>query len=261
MQIKKSILPLLLAELVGTVLLLTIGLSIVIFFWGTGSPVPHIITNEGLRRAVTGFLFGTTGCLITLSKVGRISGAHINPAVSIAFWLHGKMKTQAMLGYIISQMLGAAIGCIGLLLWGKQGKSVQYGTTVPGSSGLLVAFVGEMLTTAALITIIFVFAGKKRLRHLTPFTIPFLYCLMVWLEAPYSGCSTNPARSFGPAFISNSYTAYWLYWIAPIAGVLIVVGIFRGLELHRYYQIEAARVGHHNSPTHESIKTTDPKVL
>jgi len=253
---KKSIFPLFLSELIGTALLLSIGLSIVIFFWAKGSPVTRLIPNEALRRAVNGFLFGCTGCAITLSRVGKISGAHINPAVSIAFWIRGKMKTKALVGYVISQMLGAVIGCVPLLLWGAKGSSVDYGNTVP-AYGLGPAFLGEMITTAAIITVIFVFVGKESLRHYTPYTMPFLYCIMVCIEAPFSGCSTNPARSFGPAFISGVYTAYWLYWIAPFAGVVIVTGLFRFFRLREYYRIEAARLSYHNSPTHESIKTTD----
>ncbi|MEO5997741.1 MAG: MIP/aquaporin family protein [Chitinophagaceae bacterium] len=257
MTTTKSLLPLLLSEFIGTALLLLIGLSVVIFFWGEGSAMIHFIPNEWLRRAVTGFFFGVTGCLISLSPVGRISGAHINPVVSFAFWLRGKMKTKAMIGYIASQMLGAVTGSVFLLLWGEQGKSISYGNTVPGSGGTIPAFYGELFTTAGLITVLFLFAGRKNLRHYTPYTIPFLYCVMVCLESPLSGCSTNPARSLGPAVISGAYTGFWLYWLAPVSGTLLVVVIFKTLRLHQYYRLETARVSYHNSPTPESIRTSD----
>lgn len=250
----KSLFPLFLSEFTGTALLILIGLSIVIFNWGEGSVVTHLIPSGALRRAVTGFLFGCTGCIITLSKVGKVSGAHINPAVSIAFWLRGKMKAKAMIGYIISQMLGAVAGGLPLLLWQKQGSSIHYGITVPGNTNIAAAFVGEMVTTACLIIIIFVFTGNKNLRGYTPYTMPLLYCLMVCVEAPFSGCSTNPARSFGPAVISGVYTCYWLYWLAPLAGTVVVVYCFKFTRLHRYFKIEAARVSYHNKATHESLK-------
>jgi aquaporin Z len=70
----KSLLPLFIAEMIGTALLLTVGLSIVIFNWGDGSPVAELIPSVEMRRLLTGFLFGTTGCLITLSRVGKVSG-------------------------------------------------------------------------------------------------------------------------------------------------------------------------------------------
>ncbi|GAB4056447.1 MIP/aquaporin family protein [Spirosoma litoris] len=255
MTATRSTLALFCAEFIGTALLLSVGLSIVIFNWGTGSVMIDLIPSESLRRAVTGFLFGTTGCLITLSPVGRISGAHINPAVSVAFWLRGKMKTPIMIGYVCSQMIGAVLGCLPLLLWGDQGKSVHYGNTEPGNAGLLAAFVGELLATIALITILFLFVGNKKLRNYTPYTIPFLYAFMVWQEAPFSGCSTNPARSFGPAVISQVYSDYWLYVTAPLTGVVLVVGVFRLLRLHNYYQLEAARISYHDSPTPIALKT------
>ncbi len=242
------------AELIGTALLLLCGLSVVIFNWGTGSIVTSLIPSEPIRRAVTGFLFGTVGCLVTLSPVGKISGAHINPAVSVAFWLRGKMKTQVMVGYVCSQMIGAVIGCLPLLLWGEQGKSVHYGNTEPGNAGLLAAFFGEVLTTVTLITTIFLFVGSKKFRNYTPYTMPFLYGFMVWNEGPFSGCSTNPARSFGPAVISQVYTDYWLYMAAPLTGVVLVVGVFRLLRLHKYYHLEAARISYHESPTPQVLK-------
>ena len=252
----KSLLPLFLAEFIGTALLLLAGLSFVILNWGEGSIVAQLIPSEPVRRAVTGFLFGCTGCAITISKVGKVSGAHINPAVSVAFWLRGKMKTKAMLGYVTSQMLGAVTGCIPLLLWGKQGHSVQYGTTTAGAGGLQGAFIGEMITTACLNVLIFCFSGSKSLRNYTPYTMPLLYGTMVWLEAPYSGCSTNPARSFGPAVISGVYADYWLFVVAPLLAVAIVVFVFRLTKLHHYYHLKTARVSYHNRLTHESLRTS-----
>ena len=171
MKNKRKFFKLFASEFIGTGLLLTIGLSAVIFDFGTGSIMQQLIPSVPLRRLLTGFLFGSTGCLITLSPVGRISGAHINPMVSIAFWMRGKMKNFALVGYIISQMLGAVVGCIPLLLWYKEGKSVNYGNTVPGKAGILAAFTGEMITTACLILVIFTFVGSKKtaqLHHRTP---------------------------------------------------------------------------------------------
>ena len=235
-----------LSEFIGTALLLSAGLSVVIFIWGDGSVVAPWIPSVGLRRLITGFFFGCTGCLVTLSPVGKISGAHINPAVSIAFWLRGKMRFSMMVGYIISQLLGAAAGCLPLLLWGQQGKSIGYGNTIPVRHYYAAAFLGETLTTMCLITVIFIFVGSEKLRRYTPFTIPFLYAFMVFAETAFSGCSTNPARSFGPAVISENFTGYWIYWAAPLTGVLLTVGIFRALRLHRYYQLHAARISYHH---------------
>ena len=242
------------SEAVGTGLLLFFGLSVVIFNWGEGTIVEMLIPSHGLRSAITGFLFGTVGCLVTISPVGKISGAHINPAVSLAFWLRGKINKFTFLGYVISQMVGAALGCLPLLLWGHQGKSIQYAITLPGSGGVAEAFTGEVITTAFLIIDLYFFIGIKKLRKYTPFTMPFLYGFMVWAESEYSGCSTNPARSFGPAFISGNYTFFWLYVAAPFTGVFIVTGLFSIFRLNRLYKMKAARVSYHNSPTSGSLQ-------
>jgi aquaporin Z len=250
----KSLFPLFISELIGTALLVAVGLSIVIFNWGDGSITAHYIPSVDARRLISGFLFGTTGCLITLSPVGKISGAHINPAMSFAFWLHGKMKTPAFIGYVAAQMVGSAIGAIPLLLWGNQGKSVLYGATLVGPAGVTAAFFGEVVTTIGLVATVFIFVGNKKLRRYTPYTMAPLFCIMVWAEAVYSGCSTNPARSFGPAFIANFYGHYWVFVAAPLAGAFITVGFTRIFRQFQFMHIKAARLSFHSSPTHESIK-------
>src|SRR5512137_558596 len=122
----------LLAELIGTALLVLVGLSLVIFMFGTGSPMARLLPNEALRRLITGFFFGTTGALIALSPVGKESGAHINPVVTIGFWLFGKIELRLVCGYIVAQLTGACLGCLPLLAWGEMGQSVAFGATLPG---------------------------------------------------------------------------------------------------------------------------------
>lgn len=250
----KSDWKLFVAEAIGTGLLLFFGLSIVIFNWGEGSVVAELIPSEPVRRILTGFLFGTVGCLITISPVGKYSGAHINPAVTLAFWLRGRIRTVTMIGYVISQLIGGVIGCIPLLAWGKQGESVEYAITLPGDAAIRSAFIGEVIATACLIIYLYIFIGRKRLRNYTPYGIPFLYAILVWLEAPLSGCSTNPARSFAPALIAENFNDHWLYWIAPIIGMIIVSLFFRWRRINRVYKMEAARVSYHDHPTSPSLK-------
>jgi len=244
------------SEAIGTAILLFFGLNIVIFNWGEGSIVAKLIPSELLRTILTGFMFGCVGCLVALSWVGKISGAHINPAVSLAFWLRGKMKTSVMIGYIVAQMTGAVIGCLPLLLiWNEQGSSIQYGITLPGNAGVGVAFLSEVLATAALIFYLYIFIGRKNLRNYTPYGIPILYSILNVPFAARSGDSTNPARSFGPAVITGNFSYYWLYWVAPVIGVVLVTIYFRRRRVNRFYQMDSARVSYHESPTSESLKT------
>jgi aquaporin Z len=246
---------LLISEFVGTAILVFFGLSIVIFNWGNGSVIAKLIPSGLARTILTGFMFGCVGCIVSLSPVGKISGAHINPAVSIAFWLRGKMKTNAMFGYIVAQMLGAAVGGLLLVFWGEQGRSIQYAITLPGSRGVAAAFLSETLATASLIFYLYIFIGRKNLRNYTPYGIPFLYAILNIFFGALSGDSTNPARSFGPAVVSGNFSNYWLYWLAPIAGVIIVTVFFKWRRVSRIYKMESARVSYHGSPTPESLKS------
>ena len=209
------------SELIGTALLVLGGLSVVIFMFGAGSPMGRLIPDEGVRRLITGFLFGTTGASIAVSPIGRISGAHINPVVTLAFRLMGKIDLKRTMGFIAAQLVGAVIGCWPLLVWGAMGRSVMFGATVPGEGvALSSAFWGEVITTFAMVTLLCVFLGFRRLRTFTPALFPPLYSFMVWAESPLSGTSTNPARTLGPAVISGQWQGGWIYWLGPLVGML-----------------------------------------
>jgi aquaporin Z len=212
------------SELIGTALLVLVGLSLVIFMFGTGTPMARLIPSEGLRRLITGFLFGTTGASIALSPVGKVSGAHINPAVTLAFRLMGKLDLWTTNGYILAQLIGAVVGSLPLLFWGAMGKSQAFGATLPGPGYTLsTVFLGEVITTFTMVALLCVFLGFRKLRPFTPAIFPPLYAIMVWAEATISGTSTNPARSLGPAIVSGQWEGWWIYWVGPMAGMLLAV--------------------------------------
>ena len=210
------------AEFLGTALLLLGGLSIVILMFGTGSPMSEIIPDINVRRIITGFLFGSIGASIALSPIGKVSGAHINPAVTMVFWLFRKIEGRLTITYVLAQLIGAVIGCLPLLLWGQMGKSIEFGVTVPGAGYYLsTVLLGEVITTFIMVSLLVIFIGFRQIRKFTPFMFPFLYAIMVPLEAAISGTSTNPARSFGPALISGQWQGWWIYLIGPITGALL----------------------------------------
>jgi aquaporin Z len=234
------------SELVGTALLLLVGLSLVILMFGTGTPVARLIPSEVLRRMITGFLFGTTGACIALSPIGKESGAHINPAVTLAFRLMGKLDLQTTLGYIAAQLTGAVVGSLPLLIWGAMGKSVDFGATSPGpGTPLSAALLGEAITTFTMIALLTVFLAFRKIRPFTPAIFPFLYAVMVPLEAPLSGTSTNPARSFGPAVISGQWQGWCIYWIGPLVGMLLAVlacsMLAKRIEVAKLYHFDSDR--------------------
>lgn len=198
------------SELIGTALLLLGGLSVVIFMFGDGSPMARAIPSVGLRQTITGFLFGCIGATIALSAVGKESGAHINPAVTLGFWLMRKIDARTAIGYLVAQLAGAILGTLPLLAWGSMGRSVAFGATLPGEGyPTLTVLMGEVVTTFALVAGLCVFIGFRQLRSFTPAMMPFLYGVMVPLEASLSGTSTNPARSLGPAVVSGEWEGWW----------------------------------------------------
>ncbi|HWW21697.1 MAG TPA: MIP/aquaporin family protein [Steroidobacteraceae bacterium] len=234
------------AEAAGTALLVAVGLSIVIAIFARHGPIAAVLPSPGARRALAGAGFGTIGALIAISPLGRLSGAHINPAVSLAFWLEGKLAWRDLLGYVLAQMLGAAAGAVGLLLWGDIARELDFGATLVGSGvPLWLAFLGEAFATFALVLAIFISASHERTRAFTPWTIPPLFAWLVWWEAPLSGASANPARSFGPALISGLWGDFWIYVFAPLMGAALGIGLLR-LELLGQHRVEVARVARHD---------------
>ena len=245
-MIKSHPWPLFFSELAGTALLVATGLSIVIVMFGSGSPVPRALQDEGLRRLITGFLFGTTGAAIALSPVGKVSGAHINPVVTLGFWLMRKMDAGVAAGYIVSQLAGGVIGSLPLVAWGSMGRSVAYGATLPGDGfTTMTVFLGEVITTFLMVSLLAVFLGFRKIRPFTPALFPPLYCLMVWAEAPISGTSTNPARTLGPAVISGQWQGWWIYWLGPVLGALIALVacsfLAKRIEVAKLYYFDSNR--------------------
>jgi aquaporin Z len=211
-----------LCELSGTAVLVLVGLSFVIGMFGTGSPMTQLIPSVGLRRLITGFLFGTTGASIALSKVGKESGAHINPAVTMVFWLFHKLDGRTAVIYVLGQLAGGIIGALPLLAFGARGRSVAFGATLPGAGySTQAVLLGEIVTTFAMVSLLLVFIGFRRLRPFTPGIFPPLFAIMVYLEASISGTSTNPARSLGPALVSGQWQGWWIYWVGPLLGAFL----------------------------------------
>ena len=243
------------SELVGTALLVLVGLSLVIVMFGEGSPIPGVLPSEGWRRLITGFLFGSTGALIALSWVGKRSGAHINPIVTLAFRVIGRLDLRTSLGYIAAQLAGAVLGCLPLLAWGAMGRSVAFGATLPGEGYAAgTVLLGEVITTFIMVTLLAVFLAFRRIRPFTPALFPPLYALMVYIESPISGTSTNPARSLGPAVISGQWDRWWIYWVGPVIGSVAACVVCSALAK----RITVAKLYHFDSDRDRLFRRTSP---
>jgi aquaporin Z len=216
-------------ELIGTALLLLGGVSAICLNFGPHSAIARHVPSHSARLLITGLLFAGSGSLVAISPIGRRSGAHLNPAVTIAFWLRGNVHPHDVLGYCAAQFAGAVVGAVVVgLIWGHTATAVLYGATLPGDGldGLEAAGV-EMLMTGALILAILLMTSRPGTARWTPLVAWLLIAALVWQGAPYTGTSLNPARSFGPALRAHHLHLYWVYVAGPLAGAVL------GAFLHR----------------------------
>jgi aquaporin Z len=156
--------------------------------------------------------------------MGTVSGAHLNPAVSIAFAARGDFPWKRVPAYIVAQFLGAILAT--LLLWALIGKQGSAGLTLPGSGiSTTTAMVWEIVLTAGLVSVILGTAsGAQQIGPLAAIGVGGYIALAGLWGAPVSGASMNPARSLGPALVKGDWTAWWAYLVGPIVGGLVAVG-------------------------------------
>lgn len=217
-----------LAEFFGTALMLVIGVGAIVLLWSDSSVMPGLIPSEALRRLITGTIFAGGATAVVLSPLGQRSGGHLNPAVTFAFWWKDQITTADALCYMVAQMLGACLGVLVIAMaCGKAAQSVQLGLTLPGAGyGVGTAFVAEVVITFMLVFLILYCVNNSKLAPRTPWFAGSLVAFLVLVEAPVSGTSLNPARSFAPALLTGNFDANWLYWVAPMLGALAAVLAF-----------------------------------
>src|SRR6476620_5753962 len=156
--------------------------------------------------------------------MGAVSGAHLNPAVSVAFALRGDFPWKRLPGYLIVQLIGATLACLFLLA--VFGNVEHLGSTLPGAGYHdWQALLMEVVLTAALLSVILGTASAaQNVGAIGALGVGGYIALAGLWSAPVSGTSMNPARSFGPALVSGDFTSYWVYVAGPIAGALLAVG-------------------------------------
>jgi aquaporin Z len=211
------------AEAVGTSLLVLAIVLAVALSVASGSPLADALPGPGARFLAVGVLVAPFVALLIVSPIGRASGAHLNPAVTFAFWMLGHVSPRDLVGYIGAQLAGGLAGAAAgqALLPASAWRSVGGTVTHPGVPAAA-AFALEAGMTAALLVVILTFTSSERLMPLTPLAIVPVLTAIIWLGSPWTGASINPARSEGPALAFGDLTDLWLYLLAPsIAGLVV----------------------------------------
>jgi aquaporin Z len=176
-----------------------------------------------------GVAMALTAILIIKSPWGKRSGAHFNPAITLTFYRLGKIGPYDALWYVAAHFAGgiAGVGVAALLLGPRIAlPQVRYAVTVPGLGGVPGAFAAEFFMASLLMAVVLFTSNRPRLAPFTTYCVGGLIASYILFLAPVSGFSINPARTVGSAVFAHLWTAIWLYFVAPLAGMLSAAEVY-----------------------------------
>ena len=212
------------------------------------SPIHQAISEPFLRRALMGIAMGVTAIAIVYSPWGKQSGAHFNPSVTLTFFRLGKVRAPDAAFYVAAQFIGGIGGvAVAALLFRNElaHPSVNYVVTIPGGGGPFVAFVAELVITFILMAVILTISNTPRLASYTGVFAGALVALYITFEAPLSGMSMNPARTFSSAVGSHTWTSLWVYFTAPLLGMIAASEAY--VRVRGRSALACAKLHHKNS--------------
>ncbi|MBT8422718.1 MAG: aquaporin [Gammaproteobacteria bacterium] len=187
---------------------------------GTAAIVVNDLYGGVLGHTGIAFAFGAV-VMVMIYAIGDISGAHMNPAVTIAFWVSKRLPAAKVLPYAAAQFVGALAASLLVAVWFPAHDTL--GATVP-SGNLLQSLTVEIVATAILMFVILgVSEGAREKGIMAGVAVGGTVALMALVFGPVSGASMNPARSFGPALVSGEASTLWLYFVGPFIGALLAV--------------------------------------
>jgi aquaporin Z len=212
------------------------------------SPVHQAIPDSLARRFLMGLAMGGTAAGIVYSPWGKQSGAHFNPSVTVTFLRLGKVKSWDALFYVVCHFVGGLIGALlaslALAAWVSH-PAVNYVVTAPGIAGVFIAFIAEIAITFILMTMILHVSNNPGLNRFTGVFTGVLVATYITIEAPISGMSMNPARTFASAVPAQHWTALWIYFAAPLIGMMTAAEVYvrsRGAR-----RVACAKLHHENN--------------
>jgi len=203
--------------------------TFVIVLQHPASPIRQMVGSALLRHAIMGLAMGTITIVILLTPLGKQSGGHFNPAITLAYYRLGKVEPWDAVLYIAAQVIGAISGTAiaGYVLGSAvHNEAVRCAVTAPGRFGATAAFLAELAISFILMLTILFATNAKTMGRYTPYFVGLLLAMYYAFESPLSGMSTNPARSFGSAFHAGYWHALWVYLIAPVLGMLLAAEAF-----------------------------------
>jgi aquaporin Z len=188
-----------------------------------GSALHHALPNPFARRAWMGVTMGLTAMGLVYSPWGKRSGAHLNPAFTLTFLRLRRVQLRDALAYIAAQFAGGLAGVLLVAAWFGDAflaAPVQAVVTLPGMSGEAVAFAAEFAISFALMLLVLWLARHPRIAPYTGVIVGAVICCYITFEAPLSGMSMNPARTLASAIAVRHWQALWIYFSAPLLGML-----------------------------------------
>jgi aquaporin Z len=210
------------------------------------SPVHQAIADPLLRRALIGLAMGLTAVSIIYSPWGQQSGAHLNPAVTLTFLGLGKVAFWDAVFYIAAQFFGGLAGVLlNLAVMGEKfaNPPVHYVVTAPGVAGVTLAFLAETVIAFGMMAMVLITTNIPKLSRYTGLFAGLLVALYITIEAPYSGMSINPARTFASALPSGHWMALWVYFLAPPLGMGLAAVTYQ--KARRRHEVICAKLNHH----------------
>ncbi|HWS98247.1 MAG TPA: aquaporin [Candidatus Methylomirabilis sp.] len=193
------------------------------------SPVRASVTNANVRRFLIGLAMGLTAILLIYSPMGRRSGAHMNPATTLTFYRLGKVERWDAVFYMLSQFAGGVLGVVvsfALIGATLAHRNVNFAITRPGERGEAAAFISEFLIAFLLMTVILNVSNSRKYERFTGLAAGTMVMLFIAFEAPLSGMSMNPARSFASDFVGMQWNGIWIYFVAPVIGMMTAAEVF-----------------------------------
>lgn len=215
------------SELIGTAILVFAGLSAVTLVFHPESVFQEWIPSMSARLLLVGLVFAVIIVAIATSPIGRLSGAHLNPVVTLAFWITRHAHPHDLFGYWTAQLVGGVLGALALrVVWGQMAADVGYGAISPQvGTGAAVAI--EALMVSVLVAAMFLFLSAHATVRWTPVAAGLVVAVTTWLGAPLTNTGLNPARTLGPSIVSGQWQDWWVYISGPALGAALVALLWR----------------------------------